>query len=465
MTAKVISEICLTNKGKEKIKYNSFFYRIDKIAKEKIYWSCIFKDKKTIPCKARIITSLKKMDHYVLLDDSNSKHCHLENEGYDNITKKITELVSQNCFDKTCCIANKLHVNIPSIDDLPLDRQLKDRINYYKRKLHPREPSTLADIKFDHGAFGMADNENFVLFKSSNNEVIVFGTMRNLERLVCSSSWMCDGTFQIVPKLFKQLFSIFGCIHNKYYPLIFALMIGKSTDLYEILFQAILNLSVENNFPISDHIEVMMDFELASANAIKTIIPNVSIKRCLFHLSQCLYRKIQEIGLSTVYMEDEVVRQRLRMLPALSFVKIEEVKEAFNLIKEGSNDDMLPIFNYFDKVFVHGRYKYTTRSGIKVFEDPLFLPSEWNNSSTIGTFSPRTSNIIESWHNRLRVLCHESHINFWELIDILYHETTKIEHNMQQFLINGAQETIKASTKKSNQNIALLFDKYISGNY
>ena len=450
----------ITRNGKDKITFNDFDFRIEKCANGRLYWICI--DKEKFKCSARMITSLKLDGNFSVFDKTKAIHNH---DVYvkSNLSNTIKDLVSNNKFIKTSTLLNKIHGEDRLVEDLPLDINLKARINYFKRKLYPKEPLTVDDLNVESMSFKTNDDENFVLALSEDKSFLILGTLRNLERLFTSQRWICDGTFKVVPRLFQQLFTFFGCFYDRYFPLIFVLMQAKSQNAYEDVLNLLMKLRIDNELDIADNIEIMLDFEKASANAFQNVIPNVTIRRCLFHLSQNVYRKIQECGLTTLYKSEEVSRCRLKMLPALSFLPTKDVKVGFNSIREGSSLQLLPVIDYFDYNYVHGKFKYATRSGIKIFDNPSYPIDEWNASISIGSNKPRTSNYIEGWHNKLRVLCNGTHINLWELLELLLGEHHAVWINMQQHLINGAQ--LVKSKKQCNKdlNIAKLFAKYNAG--
>ena len=49
-----------------------------------------------------------------------------------------------------------------------------------------------------------------------------------------------------------------------------------------------------------------MDFEVAAIAAVRNVFgTGIQIRGCFYHLCQCVYRKIQDLGLTTLYKEDE----------------------------------------------------------------------------------------------------------------------------------------------------------------
>lgn len=50
--------------------------------------------------------------------------------------------------------------------------------------------------------------------------------------------------------------------------------------------------------------KIMIDYEKATINAIKTEFPSTKVNWFFFHLSQCMWRHVQEFGLQKKYNED-----------------------------------------------------------------------------------------------------------------------------------------------------------------
>ena len=57
----------------------------------------------------------------------------------------------------------------------------------------------------------------------------------------------------------------------------------------------------------------MNDFEQGAIGAFTEEFPGIEVKGCHFHFTQAIWRRIQEIGLITVYKENEVLRMWLEM--------------------------------------------------------------------------------------------------------------------------------------------------------
>jgi len=56
----------------------------------------------------------------------------------------------------------------------------------------------------------------------------------------------------------------------------------------------------------------MVDFEAAVWRAIQKLFPDAVIKGCVFHLTQAVWRKVQELGLQSAYTALKSVHKFVR---------------------------------------------------------------------------------------------------------------------------------------------------------
>ena len=79
----------------------------------------------------------------------------------------------------------------------------------------------------------------------------------------------------------------------------------------------------------------IMDFEKAVHQAILNVFGNdVTIHCCFYHLKQSTWRKIQNLGLTNSYKDDENIRLLCGQLDALAFLPINKVKEIMDYLKQ-----------------------------------------------------------------------------------------------------------------------------------
>ncbi|XP_060869712.1 uncharacterized protein LOC132944409 isoform X1 [Metopolophium dirhodum] len=107
---------------------------------------------------------------------------------------------------------------------------------------------------------------------------------------------------------------------------------------------------------------ISIDFEQSMIQAIELVFVDVNIQCCYYHLSQSIWRKVQNIGLATKYKENENVHQIVGMLKGLALLPLKYVKKGMSVLYDLSNDLNDPnideLLLYFDRTYyVNGTYK------------------------------------------------------------------------------------------------------------
>ena len=129
--------------------------------------------------------------------------------------------------------------------------------------------------------------ENFKLFDSGlenpGNRIMIFGTEANLERFERHRLWHVDGTFKSAPGLFYQVFTIHGNVYDETLPLVWGLLCDKEEATYKRVFEEIHRLR-----PGLNPERIMLDFETAIHNAVRSVWPAAVLRGCHFHHSQAL---------------------------------------------------------------------------------------------------------------------------------------------------------------------------------
>ena len=104
--------------------------------------------------------------------------------------------------------------------------------------------------------------------------------------------------------MFYQLYSIHGQFHGRSIPFLYALLPGKSENIYQELFDVL--LEHVSNHPKS----IAIDFEPAADNVIRKNLPGTRINACFFHFKQNLWRRIR-VGI--IYLKRIYVKQYSNM--------------------------------------------------------------------------------------------------------------------------------------------------------
>ena len=243
--------------------------------------------------------------------------------------------------------------------------------------------------------------------------MMIFATEKNLQLLSENRRWLCDGTFDAAPILFKQLLTLHIIKNGKNLPLVYALVVNKQQETYTKLFE-ILKGKV-----INDPLSVSCDFELGLINSIEEIFPDSEIHGCFFHLKKCIWRHIQEYGLVTSYMdaknEENQTRLFCKMLACLAFVPVDDVISAFETLKKNlPNNDLQKLYKYFEQYYIGtmSKGRYAKR------KTPQFEIEQWNCLNRTIQGLPRTNNNLEGWHYALQYTI-KTHPNLLYLVNSL----------------------------------------------
>lgn len=73
------------------------------------------------------------------------------------------------------------------------------------------------------------DGKSFLLYDSgiSKDRFLIYSTKENLELLADCDVWCCDGTFNSVPLIFEQFYTVHGIYRRKLLPLVYILARDK----------------------------------------------------------------------------------------------------------------------------------------------------------------------------------------------------------------------------------------------
>lgn len=243
-----------------------------------------------------------------------------------------------------------------------------------------------------------------------------------------------DGTFRSCPSPFSQLYTIHiqSLISMSTVPVLYAFLPSKTKSIYTLLFNEIRNAALKYELVLNPKF-ITVDYEKGAIGALKNVFPNATVKGCNFHFNQCVFRKIQDIGLQQEYYssaddDSNSVKRLVQESGALAFMPLDEINELW--CKTMDKFDNLPrahdFFNYFTETWIDDRC--------------LFSRSLWNYYNFNGS---RTTNGCEGWHHRLNSNINSSSPNLFRVIDEL----------KQDYAFNMATLVqIASSTSKPRRN-------------
>lgn len=126
-----------------------------------------------------------------------------------NLKRKALETV-----DSGRAVLAKLSTNmdVATAATLPNTKSMLQTVKRQRRDNDlPKIPTSLLDLEIPD-EYKLVDGENFLLHDSGpgRNRVLIFSTEKNLQLLARSEAMHMDGTFDVVPPLFQQLYTLQG---------------------------------------------------------------------------------------------------------------------------------------------------------------------------------------------------------------------------------------------------------------
>ena len=178
-------------------------------------------------------------------------------------------------------------------------------------------------------------------------------------------------------------------------------------------------------------------------NAAKAVFPGVPLQCCFFHLGQSLYRKIQAEGLQEAYNnpEDRTIKQYTHMILALAYIPLEDVRTAFDLLRDDVPDELLEVMDYFKVTYVVGRPARGRRAAVA----PRYPPPLWNVYNAAVNDTSKTNNASEGWHNRFRLLLGKHHPDMYTFLKEIQKEQADTEVSIAELSLG---KKVKAAPKK-----------------
>ena len=288
----------------------------------------------------------------------------------------------------------------------------------------PPLPQARADINIGPAYSQLQDGQRFLLATLNNNDILMFATDANLDKLFRSPHIFMDGTFDAAPRLYSQLYTIHaieGESTGKIIPLVFCLMNDKTRQSYQQIFR-LLKDNANDRHIIWQPRNITTDFESSALKALANEFPAAELHGCFFHFCQAIYRKIQSLGLAQQYHTNNDVRTACRRLMALAFLPVHLVEQWFALLPP------MPAIN--DLLAYFENYWLTEMN-----------PAIWNMHNV----ARRTNNDVEGWHNRFNRIIQRHHPNLWQFINAIRDEQLSTQVICQQIV---AGQTVYRRNKK-----------------
>ncbi|XP_048764782.2 uncharacterized protein LOC125672628 [Ostrea edulis] len=189
----------------------------------------------------------------------------------------------------------------------------------------------------------------------------------------------------------------------------------------------------------------MIDFEVAARNAVKDNFPNTTIRGCFFHYTQCIWRKVQNCGLTTEFRENEDFHRLVRRAAVLPLVPDHRVEDVWFQALEDNDDNTDAIMRFKD---------YVTETWV---EGHLHL---WNHFDHDG---PRTTNAVEEWHHKFNRMCRRAHPNIFVFVEMQKKEQAANEAKIIQITAGGVVCPKKRKYRQLDSRLQRLKDRMRQG--
>lgn len=394
-------KISETNKGKKSLIHDSYVFRIDNVLKSSdISWRCSNRS-----CKARLRTDSAiipvNMSHNHDIDERKVERQQLRTQvkrkGADDLTARPSRVIRQELqkFEEQ----HLQHKDIKSIAQ-SLYRE--------RRKVFPVLPKDRLGVHSALDSMNTNTNkdEDFLLENNSETGIIILACKSNLE-FFCNEAEeiFVDGTFKSCPKFFYQMYSVHGLKNGHFLPLVFALLPGKSENVYKNLWDCILSACSDLQLQLQPQV-IHIDFEVAMHNVLRTAFPESVIKCCRFHLGQAWWRKIQTLGLSPDYKDSSnEMGKWLKHSFGLHFLCPSEIEDSFC-------EDLMSVMPEDPRCSKYADYlveNYVT--------DNSKFPSEmW---AEVPSNNKRTNNSAESFHAHFNAQFYSAHPTIFIFMEVL----------------------------------------------
>ena len=145
-----------------------------------------------------------------------------------------------------------------------------------RRSRLPPLPQSREDVIIEGRWQKTLSGEQFLL--RQEDDIHVFATTESLHLLAVAEAIYVDGTFEICPRLFYQVFTINVFVHGQQFPLVYGLLPGKSRETYNKFFMVVKEEAMQHGISFSPD-EIMADFELALVQSLELQFPGARISQ------------------------------------------------------------------------------------------------------------------------------------------------------------------------------------------
>lgn len=424
---------------------NGYSYNIKTESAKVTYWQCTVRPKLN-RCKASVV---QRGDVFQLGHHSHNHHPKVGAATNEKIASMVKKKALSNLLKPAPAIVKE--VIKEEFGDIPLPTVLKPdclaRIaNRARQSVRSQDPpKTLAfELDEDHIPQGFLKGD---IVKQGRRHLI-FATGEQLRLLRKAKNWYIDQTFQFCPEKFEQLFTISAFVsleddEAKQVPLVFVLMSGSEKKDYRKVLKQILEI-----LPTLPAVRKITAFyEQALWTVLQRLLPDVTVKGCVYHWTQVAWKTVQELGLQMEYNNDKVTNIFLRKVLALPFLPHEEIQPTFVRLWVQATTAPLQLFIQY----VSSAWIYNT----------AWPPSTWSVFSALA----RSYKDVEGWRQVLktrssskgRTPAEKKLLNVYLLVNLLHQEVCCLTPQTKAL---SEKKLLRIRNQKSRSLQAKLFQNW-----
>ncbi|CAF1143427.1 unnamed protein product [Rotaria sp. Silwood1] len=245
-----------TTKGKPVFEHQGYLYIFNKESSHKIIRCC--HNYRHGQCRGRLHT----MNDQVIqtLGDQNHQPIHSARAlieartKMNNAAKKTTNTTHVSVADSIFKLSDHAVASLPNLQNLKRTVQQICQKHQNSLPLPANRNSLVIDPLFTE----TNRNRTFLQFDSGaiDQRLLIFSTKKKFKILENTNYIYLDETFNVIPELYFQLYSIHVAYLDHILPAAYVLLPGQRQRLYKTMLQEIINL-----VPNFDPLNVMVDFE------------------------------------------------------------------------------------------------------------------------------------------------------------------------------------------------------------
>lgn len=307
-----------------------------------------------------------------------------------------------------------------------------------------QNPKTSSEIELNEDLLTMSDKSSFLLFDETygGKRALGFSSAEGKNILKSNEEFFLDGTFKSCPMQFKQVFTIHADIGSSdevtnVLPVAYLLLEDKTKSTYVKVFFTMKRVGWSPK-------KIKIDFEAALQEALDDVFPEADLSGCIYHFNQCLWRKIQSLGMAAEYKDDEQIRNVCRWCAALAYLPVGKVDDAWFIIMENSpvNEKLQSFLDYFTDQWM---------------DNPSIPKSIWNAFDQ----RHRTNNPVEGWNSKLNKSISIPHPNVYFFVQKIKQDAEEMTTKLMAVDIGLPAEKRKKKYVDLDKRIKQCIEKYL----